>query len=317
MSEGNPPASTTTAAPPVPRRLADASSYEVDPGKGWNLFAGIMLAIVGVLNLVAGIAAVDNSQVYVRDVEFVFADLKTFGWLLIVVGAAQVLTAIGVFMANEAARWAGIAFASVNMILQFTVPDGASGLDDPHVLRGHHHHLRPGHLRRPRTSLTGLTPRRAGPSPGRHVDPVHHSVTDAGRERRVAQPVVVEVDGRARDGRRSRDPDAGHVGFARDEALDHGWRADGRGPARWIAGGRARAGLARGDRGRRVARRAELEAAYPGVTVAAAAVPAEGAVLAVKPGIVVRAAVAAAKRGRQAAAVGRRRRHDGARSRKR
>ena len=49
-----------------------------------------------------------------------FADLKTFGWLLIVVGAAQVLTAIGVFMANEAARWAGIAFASVNMILQFT-----------------------------------------------------------------------------------------------------------------------------------------------------------------------------------------------------
>ena len=44
-------------------------------------------------------------------------------------------------------------------------------------------------------------------------------------------------------------------------------------------------------------RRAELEAAYPGVTVAAEAVPAEGAVLAVKPGIVVRAAVAAANAG--------------------
>ena len=83
------------------------------------LFAGIMLAIVGGLNLVAGIAAVDNAQFYVRDVEFVFADLKTYGWLLIVLGALQLLTAVGIFMANEVARWAGIGFASLNMILQF------------------------------------------------------------------------------------------------------------------------------------------------------------------------------------------------------
>jgi len=105
--------------PPVPASRADASSYDVDPGKGWVLFAGLMLGIVGVLNLVAGIAAVDNSQFYVREVEFVLADLKTFGWFLIVVGALQLLTSVGIFLQSEAARWAGVIFVGLNMILQF------------------------------------------------------------------------------------------------------------------------------------------------------------------------------------------------------
>lgn len=109
----------TKVTPPVPKRLADESSYEVDPGKGWILFAGIMLAVVGVLNVVVGLAAVDNSQVFVQDVKFVFADLKTFGWLLTVFGVIQLVTSFGVFREWESARWAGIAAAAVNMILQF------------------------------------------------------------------------------------------------------------------------------------------------------------------------------------------------------
>ena len=47
------------------------------------LFAGIMLAIIGVLNVIYGIAAVGDSKFYVRDVEYVFANLNTWGWLLI------------------------------------------------------------------------------------------------------------------------------------------------------------------------------------------------------------------------------------------
>ena len=58
-------------------------------------------------------------------------------------------------------------------------------------------------------------------------------------------------------------------------------------------------------------RRAALAEAYPGVVVAAEAVEAEGALLAVKPGVVAAAAAAVAAAGREAAAVGRRRDHDG------
>jgi hypothetical protein len=105
----------------VPRRLADESSYEVDLGKGWILFAGIMLMVVGVLNLLAGIAAVDNSTIYTRKIEFVLTDLKTLGWVLIVLGVAQLLAGIGVFLESELARWAGIGFASLNLLAQFVL----------------------------------------------------------------------------------------------------------------------------------------------------------------------------------------------------
>jgi hypothetical protein len=105
--------------PAIPKRMADASSYEVDPGKGWVLFAGVMLGVVGVLNLIAGIAAIDNAQFYVRDVQFVFADLKTFGWILTVLGALQLLVSFGIFRNSDAARWAGIALAAVNMCSHF------------------------------------------------------------------------------------------------------------------------------------------------------------------------------------------------------
>jgi hypothetical protein len=105
----------------VPKRLADESSYEVDPGRGWILFAGIMLMVVGLLNLLAGIAAVDDSTIYTRDIEFVLTDLKTLGWILIVLGAAQLLAGIGVFRQSELARWAGIGFASLNLLAQFVL----------------------------------------------------------------------------------------------------------------------------------------------------------------------------------------------------
>ena len=56
-----------------------------------------------------------------RDVEYVIADLKTWGWFLAVLGVAQLITAVGVFRASEAARWAGVVFAAGNMIVQFLV----------------------------------------------------------------------------------------------------------------------------------------------------------------------------------------------------
>ena len=111
----------TKTKPEIPRRLADESSYKVDPGKGWILFAGIMLMVVGVLNLLAGIAAVDNSTIYTRNIDFVITNLNTLGWVLIVLGAAQLLAGIGVFRESELARWAGIGFASLNLLAQFVL----------------------------------------------------------------------------------------------------------------------------------------------------------------------------------------------------
>jgi hypothetical protein len=109
--------------PRIPVRRADDASYRVDPGRGWVLFATIMLAIFGALNIAYGIAAVADSRVYVRDVVFVLGSLNAWGWFLIVIGTAQLLAAIGIWRQSEAARWLGIGFAAANMIVQvFVLP---------------------------------------------------------------------------------------------------------------------------------------------------------------------------------------------------
>lgn len=97
----------------------DPSTYDVDPGRGWIIFAGAMLALVGIINLVYGIAAVGNSHVYVRNAEYVIGDLNTWGWIRIVAGTAQIVVAFGVWAATEWGRWLGVLFAALNMIVQF------------------------------------------------------------------------------------------------------------------------------------------------------------------------------------------------------
>src|SRR4051812_348589 len=95
------------------------STYDVDPGRGWILFAGTMLALAGCLNMIYGIAAIANSNFYVKDIEYVFGDLKTWGWVLTIFGAIQLGTSYGVFTFAEWARWVGIACAGLNMVAQF------------------------------------------------------------------------------------------------------------------------------------------------------------------------------------------------------
>jgi hypothetical protein len=85
------------------------------------MFAGIMLAVIGVLNVVYGIAAIDDSTFYVRDVQFVLADLQTWGWILLIVGIVQLVAAFGVFTKTEWGRWLGIALATGNAVVQFFV----------------------------------------------------------------------------------------------------------------------------------------------------------------------------------------------------
>ena len=98
---------------------ADPSTYDVDPGKPWLIFAGVMLAIVGVLNLIYGVAMIDNSSFFVAETKFVLANLNFWGWVLAILGAGQLATVVGLYYEKEWARWLGILFAAANMIANF------------------------------------------------------------------------------------------------------------------------------------------------------------------------------------------------------
>lgn len=98
---------------------ADPSTYDVDPGRPWLIFAGVLLAIIGVLNLIYGIAMIGDSTFFVEDTKFVLANLNFWGWVLTILGAAQLATAAGIYAQQEWARWLGLIFAGGNMIVNF------------------------------------------------------------------------------------------------------------------------------------------------------------------------------------------------------
>lgn len=96
----------------------DPSGYEGIRGGGWILFAASLLGLAGAWNTIQGILAIADSRVYVGEHTFVFSDLKTWGWIVLILGVLQLFAAFGVVGGSEAATWFGIGVAGLNAIGQ-------------------------------------------------------------------------------------------------------------------------------------------------------------------------------------------------------
>ena len=55
-------------------------------GAGSALFAGIMLMLIGTLDIIYGIAAISDSKFFVNDTTYVFSSLHTWGWITLILG---------------------------------------------------------------------------------------------------------------------------------------------------------------------------------------------------------------------------------------
>ena len=96
-----------------------------DRGEGYGMvvFAATLLGITGVFNVIDGIAAIARSSVFVANAKYVIGDLRTWGWVALILGALQVLAAIGVLAGNQVARWFGVAAIGLNAIaMMFAIP---------------------------------------------------------------------------------------------------------------------------------------------------------------------------------------------------
>lgn len=91
---------------------------ERDKGDSYLAFAVVLLAIAGIMNTIGGIAAISNSHFYTQHAHYVFADLKTFGWAVTIIGVVQILAAYGVYQRNQLARWVGVVSLSLNAVAQ-------------------------------------------------------------------------------------------------------------------------------------------------------------------------------------------------------
>lgn len=92
--------------------------HTAEKGLGWLTFAAIMLGLAGVLGFIDGLVAISKSSFYVANAQFVFSDLNTWGWILMVVGVVAILAAFGVSTGSQLARWTGILIAGLQGIAQ-------------------------------------------------------------------------------------------------------------------------------------------------------------------------------------------------------
>jgi hypothetical protein len=97
---------------------AGAEPYDTTEGAGWIIFAVSLLGLAGAWNVIQGILAIADSRVYVGESTFVFSDLNTWGWIVLLLGVAQLLAAFAIVGGSEFGRWFGIACAGVNAIGQ-------------------------------------------------------------------------------------------------------------------------------------------------------------------------------------------------------
>jgi hypothetical protein len=94
------------------------TGYEDIPGTGLVGFAALMLGLAGAWNVVEGMLAIGDSRVYVNDSVFIFSDLNTWGWIVLVLGTAQLIASFALLSGSEWGRWFGIAVAFLNALGQ-------------------------------------------------------------------------------------------------------------------------------------------------------------------------------------------------------
>ena len=85
-------------------------------GAGRVAFAGILLLIAGTLNIIYGIGALDDANIFTGEKRYILDNLNTLGWVLIVLGLIQLIGGISLIGGRTFGRVIGIIGGSLGAI---------------------------------------------------------------------------------------------------------------------------------------------------------------------------------------------------------
>jgi hypothetical protein len=85
-------------------------------GAGRVVFAAILLLIVGTLNIIYGIGALDDANIFVNDTRYILTNLSTLGWVLIILGVIQLTGGFSLMAGNVYGRVIGVVSGSLGAI---------------------------------------------------------------------------------------------------------------------------------------------------------------------------------------------------------
>ena len=88
----------------------------------WIGFAGFMMMLSGAVTIIQGLWALDHKDSGVSRAvatQLSYANLETWGWIMLIWGVVAFLAGIAVFGRQEWGRWLGIAASTVSILLMF------------------------------------------------------------------------------------------------------------------------------------------------------------------------------------------------------
>ncbi|MDI1459745.1 hypothetical protein QEZ54_02070 [Catellatospora sp. KI3] len=89
------------------------------PVSGWLSFAGLLILLLGVFNVVEGVFALFNDK-YVGYAagEFYLFDRTGWGWVHIILGVIQIVVGSGIMAGKTWARGVGVGLAALTALIQ-------------------------------------------------------------------------------------------------------------------------------------------------------------------------------------------------------
>jgi len=95
-------------------------------GEARAIFAAVLLLIAGVLNVIYGIAAIGNSSFFTdAGAHYVFAGLKTWGWITLIIAIIQLTGGFSLFRGGFYGRVIGLIGAGLGAIAALLAVGGA------------------------------------------------------------------------------------------------------------------------------------------------------------------------------------------------
>ena len=85
-------------------------------GAGRATFAAVLLLIAGTLNIIYGIGALSNANIFHNGERYVFSNLNTMGWVLLALGVLQLTGGFSLMAGNTYGRVIGLVGASLGAI---------------------------------------------------------------------------------------------------------------------------------------------------------------------------------------------------------
>ena len=85
---------------------------------GWAVFAGIVLVILGAVNIIYGLTAIFQDEVLTTTGEgrAIVWDLTAWGWILFLFGIFQLVAGSALFTGAGWARWTAVVLAGLNAV---------------------------------------------------------------------------------------------------------------------------------------------------------------------------------------------------------